>query len=193
MQDGIEFFFFEWISGELTPLKWMEYRNKRCKAEGLGESDVPDDMKKWIDQLAEINIRLLEISFDRIGSLTLGSSTDKLDDKPQIVVGPLIDEGTFMDRAREGQAALSKFGSFRTNAERYLAIIDWVLEDVERNCKPGGAKTYLLHLWLRQHIAASPELNAEEEYYHILHGEPKGDHIKLDENGGITGLLDWEL
>lgn len=184
--------FFQWIEGNPCRLEWDWPRTDEGPRDWC-QIDSPDDVKKWIDQLADFNIRLTAVTFDRIGSLTLDRGDVSAPHDPVLVVGPLIDKKTFIYRAMWDPAIIPTFGPFRTSRERYMAIIDWVLRGIDLDGYKNPIRTCTLHLWLRHCIETNSELNAEESEFFIVHGEPKGDHVMLDSFNKFTGIIDWEL
>lgn len=82
---------------------------------------------------------------------------------------------------------------FRTAAEKWTTIYDLIIDGIVRGCTyiVHREKAFLIHRWIRDCVAAYPRYQEEGETY-ILHEDAKGDTIMVDEQGKITGLIDWE-
>jgi hypothetical protein len=180
------------MPGTVCRLFWGKPLTEGGPLHSWNHTEIPADSKRWIVQLAAINIRLSAITFDRIGSLTVQPSLAGGTGK-EVIVGPLIDDRSYFVRAERSRQTLASFGPFLTNAERYLALVGWALKWIRTGKVDNPVRSYILHLWLRRWISKSQVLNRRELEHCIAHGEPKGDHVMVDRKGNITSVLDWEL
>lgn len=86
-------------------------------------------------------------------------------------------------------------GPFQTPKQRYLAYIDTVMTAIveDRWCAPSKSlKHYLTLLEARSLVEGCKDIGEDEGPFYIKHGEPKGDHIMVDDAGEITAVIDWE-
>jgi hypothetical protein len=51
---------------------------------------------------------------------------------------------------------------------------------------------YLTHLWRLEHLPSLLASVTDDRFY-IKHADDKGDHILIDEDYNITGIIDWEF
>ena len=163
-----------------------------------GVSTTPDirdtSLQKTLTTIrdyARISIRLSELNFSNIGSLTQ-------DNEGRIQVGPLI---TFEESASHPPWYS---GPFRTLAERYLSSIDVKLRQILAGEGPkeyfdgnqtkqvDPVESYLILLELRTVITDSPDFNQEACTTYIKHGDLTGPNIMVNEAGIITGIIDWD-
>jgi hypothetical protein len=130
---------------------------------------------KVMEQLVEIFLELEKHPLRATGSLT--------DDG---MVGPFAQIHTF------STPSLS-LGPFDTTEEALTCIIKHEIEMV----KSGELSTlaidnHLTHIWRLERI---PEMlaNVEDGSFYIKHFDDKGDHILVDDEHNITGIIDWEF
>ncbi|WVF70958.1 hypothetical protein IAT40_005753 [Kwoniella sp. CBS 6097] len=154
-----------------------------------------DKIDRMVLDLANFFIRLSTFTFDSISSLQ-PARTPALGSKHEpratmtYIVGPLVD--WFISE----EAPPYFIGPFKSNRERYLATIDFVLRKIENGVlspdDPIGV--YLWHLEMMEIINKYAKWGEEDNGpYYLKHGDDKGDHILIDEEGNITGILDWEF
>ena len=140
-------------------------------------------MSTFIDSYARFQIKLSDLRFDRIGSLSPDiSATDGAR------VGPLISHFGF--NRPEPPYFL---GPFRTNRERYLAHIDLVLKLTESgvHMQDDPVYAYLAHLYMRDMVLGIEELAKEETEFYVKHADDKADQcLAIDDE--ITAVVDWE-
>lgn len=99
------------------------------------------------------------------------------------------------DEFHSSSSPLYFLGPFQTNSERYLAFINRTLSensDGEGQIKIGSEGIYYTHLWLRQVVEELEELKVIEPTY-SMHGDDKGDHVMVDGNFQVTGIIDWDM
>ncbi len=139
-----------------------------------------------LEQLADLYLELEKHSIPLTGSLTPTSR----------------DAGTSQDVKVGGFAQLPCFetpdrtlGPFKTLEESYSAIIRQQQEMLAKHEVSGlPVDNYLAFLWRLQ---ALPELVADSASctgpFYLKHYDDKGDHILVDEEYSITGVIDWEF
>lgn len=164
-----------------------------------GKSPSSPKLISIVRQLAAEYIKISARTFDQIGSLRLPSQLDESavfeSDTSTITYGPRLHE--VFNEPEHGKCA--SFGPFRTNLEYHLAEIDWVMDRVERGLHqlyfPGledlPILNYLIHHYLRRLLPCFEEL-AEVSPCYIKHADDKGDHIMVDDEGLVAGIIDWE-
>ncbi|WWC68365.1 uncharacterized protein I206_102290 [Kwoniella pini CBS 10737] len=153
----------------------------------LGKIELPEDeLNHFIDEYAKIQIRLskIQLPYTKIGCIRF----DK-DDENNTKVGPLINRNCLMK-----PNSPHFMGPFSTNKERYLALIDTALHLISLNVLKGKqpVDNYLWHLEMRELVNASRVLNDKPKELFIKHDDAKGDHMLMNEDGEITGIIDWE-
>ncbi|WWD05435.1 hypothetical protein V865_003512 [Kwoniella europaea PYCC6329] len=176
--DGLDFFYMDFVPG------------KPLNAPILNGEETPEQMDQAVHDYALFQISLKSLSFDAIGSLYPASSnfTPEHGDHP-VIVGPLLSLHLRFDEPPHF------IGPFKSNKERYLWSIDLVLRKViEGVFHPEAARyVYLAHLELKDMVNRFDKWDTfEDGKFYFKHGDDKGDHIMVDENGHITGILDWE-
>lgn len=141
-----------------------------------------DQRKKVMDQLADTFIQLRKYPFDLLGSL----------DRPGY-----SHIGAF---ARESLTDFTKsemrtMGPFSSLAEFHLSelrlILDLIIREEIYSQQPVDA--YLIHRFLVDllpSVLSSPAPDGQQFY--LKHADDKGDHILVDEDFNITGIIDWE-
>lgn len=133
--------------------------------------------KVWTN-LAGILAELEKHPFPKAGSLSVESS----DDLPSVFA-------TASDRF----VCLDPYGPFETStayytawAEQYLALI------ADGQLYPQfPIEAYLVYRFLRDN-AASQLSDAEDEFF-LKHVDDKGDHLLVDKDLNITGIIDWQM
>lgn len=154
-------------------------------------------LDRVIHQLAEFQSKLSAFTFPSVGSLYAPSTSSP---------GHEMRDATFsVDPARSatvGPSVSLRFcdptpphflGPFASSGERYIANIDLMLGQIAKSGTSLGhpAIVYLVHLWLREVVRSTLSLWVEEEIM-LRHADDRGDHIFLDAEGNISGLIDWE-
>ena len=85
-------------------------------------------------------------------------------------------------------------GPFPTLQARYLTYFDTVMKAIVENrwCAPNKSLDYYLALLAARTLATAREELGEQGPFYLKHGEPKGDHMLLEDDGQITAVIDWE-
>ena len=186
--DGIEFIVIERLDG--TPCA-------RPITKGLSG----DHLDRVVRQLAEFQVKLSDLKFPLIGSPypSTSQSTAKDTCYPPPPAGQAEED---VGTVKVGPSVSLRFfeapppyflGPFTTSGERYVANIDLMLSQIGESGTSLGhpAVVYLVHLWIRDVVTSTPALWVEEEIM-LRHADDRGDHIFLDKEGNLLGLIDWE-
>lgn len=143
-----------------------------------------EQLRKVYDQWSGILCTLHKYPFEKIGSLVLGSQPNG----DVISVGPIVGDrtGTFPQMG-PFQNAKEYYSTF---AEKYLEMI---FDGQLFSAYP--VKAYLIFKYL-QKLAESGRWNAFEAGldngpFFLKHMDDKGDHILVDDDYNITGIIDW--
>ncbi|KAJ5716070.1 hypothetical protein N7493_007981 [Penicillium malachiteum] len=142
----------------------------------------PENRRKVLSQLADIYIQLLKHPVDKMGSF----------DHPGIQhVGPFAVESLTDRRGKE----MRKTGPCSSIQEYYKSGINLTLDLILRQeiytSRPVDA--YLVHRYLLDMVARVFSFNdLDDGNFYLRHADDKGDHILVDEDFNITGIIDWE-
>ena len=168
-----DFFFIDFIEGE-----WHRPLNKDSEL-----TPNPSDLTKTnIYNVAKWYIALERVAFPACGS-------PAFDEEGQIVVGPSITRAPLLDTPPY------YLGPFNSARERYIAHFEGVMELIRQdqwNRGEGWVRAYLEHLEAKTLVEEDEDVMADTGPYYLSHGEPKGDQIMVNEDGDITGVIDWE-
>jgi len=140
--------------------------------------------RNFVESYADFSIQVASLSYDLIGSLTLG------DDGKSFSVGPWF--------AMHGVSSISSPyapGPFKTMRDRYVEHIDRIL-DMTRRGLLGRARPllfYLIHLVAKSLVLGCAELAKEEDKFYLRQPDAREDQYMTDSDGNITAVLDWEL
>ncbi|KAI1204925.1 uncharacterized protein F4807DRAFT_300500 [Annulohypoxylon truncatum] len=135
-----------------------------------------DTAKIW-KGLADIFVELEKHPFTKAGSLYVESP----DDLPSV-------SATASDRF----VCLYPYGPFETSvayytawAEQYLALI------ADGQLYPEfPIEAYLVYRFLQDNAT---QLSSESDEFFLKHVDDKGDHLMVDEDLNITGIIDWQM
>jgi hypothetical protein len=154
--------------------------------------------RKVLDQLADVFASLLEHPFDQIGCLeptpTSSTGENDLDHDGGCRVGPLTAEQA-LDRDALNDDATHSRGPYKSTddyvADMAQAHIDHVLARESYRALDDAADVYLA---LRAVQSSAPLLSPRRrpEGFFLKHMDDKGDHIFIDDEHNIIGIIDWE-
>ncbi|KAI0502843.1 hypothetical protein F5B22DRAFT_44568 [Xylaria bambusicola] len=167
---GVSFLLIE----ELPGRPWI--------GQGVSGKDATRDekLKVW-NAVADILAELEKHPWPKAGSLCLQSSSIGISEVASDRFVVLTPQGPF-------DTALSYYTAF---AEQYLALI---ADDQLYTEYPVDA--YLVYRFLKDNAVqlaqGASEARAPEKFF-LKHVDDKGDHILLDENLNITGVIDWQM
>ncbi|KAK2599071.1 hypothetical protein QQS21_005477 [Conoideocrella luteorostrata] len=142
-----------------------------------------DQMRKVYAQLGSIFTMLSRHPFDRIGSLTLGKDET-------IQIGPVMGDRT---------GTLSCLGLFQDATSYYVAWVNELLRLIASRqiFARFSSHAYMMFKYLGE-LAADGSCNGFEAEldagpYFLKHMDDKGDHILVDEDFNMTGIIDWSF
>ncbi|KAG9258928.1 uncharacterized protein F5Z01DRAFT_641794 [Emericellopsis atlantica] len=141
---------------------------------------TPQQREKVIDQLANTFIELHKYPFPLLGSL----------DTPG--------DSQIASFARESltdyvESKMRSFGPFSTSKEYHLSELRHVLDLILRGemYSQQAVDAYLIHRFLVDLVPLVVDSEENHEFF-LTHADDKGDHILVDEQFNITGIIDWE-
>lgn len=138
--------------------------------------------EKVIDQLANIYIELSRYSFDKIGCL---------DQPGKRHVGAFARE-CLTDFS---QSEMRPLGPFTHLQDYYNASIGLILDMIylQEIYVDKAVDAYLIYRVLLDRVPeVFPKLLVDAEGFYLTHADDKGNHILVDEEFNITGIIDWE-
>ena len=101
--------------------------------------------------------------------------------------------GSVISRFVQQEDAPYYHGPFSTARERYIRFFDTAMEQIlagRRTLPQHVLVDYLTALELKTLVSGCKEL--EHGPWYIKHGEDKGDHFLVDDEGEIKGVIDWD-
>lgn len=147
-------------------------------------SATDDQRRKVYDQLSGVLATLSKHPFDRIGSLTL-------DKDGSIRLGPLVGDRT---------GTLSRLGPFQDATQYYVAWAEEYIRLVADGQLFGNfpVTAYLIFRYLRDLVVSrgiSPDQSSQLDAgpFYLKHTDDKGDHIMVDGDFNMTGIIDWSF
>lgn len=142
----------------------------------------PEQRKKVMSQLADIYIELQNIPFDLMGSL----------DQPRDNhIGPFARESSTDYR----DSQMRPIGPFISFGDCLAASIRLTLDLIVRGeCYVAQAvDAFLIHRFLLDSVPSILSHNGlDDGCFYLTHADDKGDHILVDDDYNITGIIDWE-
>ncbi|KAL4958243.1 hypothetical protein BDW69DRAFT_179839 [Aspergillus filifer] len=161
---GVDYILMEKLNGRV--LDWKTATNQQ--------------KEKVMQQLVDIYLEIERYTFDKIGSLafstdgTIGVQALALPSTYKLDSGPL---GPFTSCREGAQALLGCFLAMIASGE-----ID----------SYSPADSYLVHKHLQELSSSIFPDNAEENKFYLKHPDDKGDHILVNDDFDIMGIIDWE-
>jgi len=140
-----------------------------------------EDMKVFVDDYAEISIKMSKIPCDAIGSLSRN-------DAGEVVWGPHLSGGY-----PENQDAPHFGGPFYTLCDRWVYRIDALINLIKKGLvyRKSPLLHYLAFMEARRLVMGDPVLSRRESTFYIRHPDCSGANI-LANGVNIVGLVDWE-
>jgi hypothetical protein len=147
-------------------------------------NDIPvDRMEHILEQFVEVFVELEKSPF-----LTIGS----LQNPGNLSIGPIAAE-QFADLDENNNLQL--LGPFKNAVDYRLATVRQQMEFIARGevHHTNAIDSYLVHGYLLEHAPAfSRREQCSASMYYLKHMDDKGDHILVDDDYNITGIIDWE-
>lgn len=165
---------FEWESDVGTPFILMQ----KLPGSALEWSEASSEQRtKVLTQLADTFVELERRSFSALGSFSRGGK-----------IGSYAQEAMFPTPSQA-------IGPFGTPQEASSAMIQNALLMIENGTLSTFAvDNYLTHLWRLEHLPSLfPADNPYQKAHYLKHEDDKGDHILVDAEYNITGIIDWEF
>ncbi|KAG2167872.1 hypothetical protein JADG_007611 [Aureobasidium aubasidani] len=162
---GVGYMFIERLPGK--PLDWARA--------------TEDQKHRIIDQLADHAIELSKHPLDKIGSFNRPGDEH---------IGPIARE-EFSDVT---DGAIHALGPFTSMREYYTAYLHNTLERI-LTCQlytHHALDAYLIHRFLLDLTEQVWPVEEENEKMYLNHADDKGNHVLVDDNYTITGIIDWE-
>ncbi|KAI1502111.1 hypothetical protein F5X99DRAFT_408301 [Biscogniauxia marginata] len=133
-------------------------------------------------QLADIFIELSRYPFDLLGSLDCPGDSH---------VGAFARE-SLTDFVQSGMRTMGPFSSLEEYHKSSLRLVlDLILR--EEIYSQQAVDAYLIHRFLFDLVpSVLPQTVQDNQIYYLKHADDKGDHILVDEDFNITGIIDWE-
>jgi hypothetical protein len=158
-----------------------ELQGKPWAGQGTSGSKATDhDKEKVWSGLANILIELENYPFPKAGSLCLQSS--------EIEVSAVASDRFLI---------LTPRGPFTTSIAYYTAFSELCMELIADGqlYTEYPVDAYLAYRFLKDNAAqlASLEEHQTTESFYLKHVDDKGDHILVDEQLNITGIIDWQM
>lgn len=148
----------------------------------LSQLHTEDQLRHVYGQFHNILTTLIQHPFDQIGSLTVKNGT--------IQIGPVIGDRT---------GTLSRLGPFSDAAGYYVAWADEYLRLIadRQLFAQFPIDAYLMFKYLRE-LADNGRCNGFEREldkgpFFLKHMDDKGDHILVDEDFNLVGIIDWSF
>lgn len=150
----------------------------------LDKADAPQK-RRFLEQFADIFAELSSHPFASIGCLTKGKSG-------RIAVGPLVTERTAR-RTEDNKLRLP--GPYRTAIDYRREVLEIHLEHIRNREAYVDQRldAFAVHRFLLDNVSslAKVDLKAGEKFY-MKHIDDKGDHILVDDEFNIVGIINWE-
>lgn len=143
--------------------------------------------EKVVRQLADIMLEIERYPFDRLGSLVATTPTAE----PQIQVQGLARHSTFRSGEDDGPP-----GPFRSSREASRTIVEAHLRMIasgEIGTAENAVDVFLAHRFRLDVLdCAWKSAEDEGEKFFLKHADDKGDHILVNDDFDIVGVIDWE-
>ncbi len=148
--------------------------------EGTSTHHTPvQELEKVMAGLADVLIELHRHPFDKIGSLQYKSSKLEVSafaSDQTLILGP---SGPF-------ESSRSYYTAY---AEQYLALI--------ADCQTYtnfSIEAYLIYQYLKDNVdQLCPTTSGQPEHFFLKHIDDKGDHLMVDKDLNIVGVIDWQM
>ncbi|WVQ81434.1 hypothetical protein IAT38_003558 [Cryptococcus sp. DSM 104549] len=173
-ESPIDYFFMEFVEGS-APFVDLS----------MDEMTASPVIDQFIDDLASY---FITISNAPLPSSGIGSLYRKEGDT--FTVGPLCTAGYLMNPHPP-----HFLGPFKTQKERYLSHFDYALDYIYLFSPDFGIDQIIMYLWVaeaRELVRGCAELDEVETEFYVKHGDDWLRQYFADEEGKITGVLDWE-
>nr|XP_018264475.1 uncharacterized protein I303_02642 [Kwoniella dejecticola CBS 10117]OBR86633.1 hypothetical protein I303_02642 [Kwoniella dejecticola CBS 10117] len=162
-----------WLEGDA----WKPFMDRNLESSPLSSKSL-----RHINDLAKWFISMEKVSFRQVGS------PEFAENGKDIGIGPLIERHPAFNIPPYYQ------GPFRTSRDRWIATINSRISLIlsRTYCNPKHEVVwYLVYLEAKRLIEGCEEMRGTGPFY-IKHDDDRFDHIRANEDGTLTGILDWE-
>ncbi|KAF9767663.1 hypothetical protein IL306_015140 [Fusarium sp. DS 682] len=137
--------------------------------------------ERVMSQLADTFVELQKYPFDLLGSL---------DSPGEPHVGAFARE-SLTDFV---QSEMCTIGPFSSLEDYHISSIQLILDLIVREemYSQQAVDAYLIHRYLLDLVPHVLPIIHNDKKFYLKHADDKGDHILVDENFNITGIIDWE-
>ncbi|KAJ5697259.1 hypothetical protein N7488_010943 [Penicillium malachiteum] len=131
-----------------------------------------------LEQLAEILIEISKHPFSQAGSLKIEGN--------EVGIGPV---------ASNRFVALNNYGPFDGSSEYLTNITEQYMDLIADGqlYTEYSVEAFLFYHFLRQNIQSLIPEDDKSGQFFMKHVDDKGDHLLVDENSNITGIIDWQF
>lgn len=163
-------------------------------ASGLAQNSVT------MQDLAQVYIQLSENPLRGIGSVwtTQFSEMQALDNGlcDDFIIGPTELDFNNADDIINASSATPLprlYGPYLSYAQCQTAYLDRLIDLFMRESSPDRSQLYMCHE-VRRLVNLETDASGDTVVpSYMFHADARGDHIMVDEDGHITGIIDWEL
>ena len=137
--------------------------------------------KKVMEQIADTFVELHQNPFPLLGSLISSATPD---------IGPFAQE-SFTEFVHSKMCPTGPLSSLE---EYHLSSLRLILDLVVRKemYSQQSVDAYLIHRFLIDLVPLVLPSAHDDGKFYLKHADDKGDHILVDEDLNITGIIDWE-
>lgn len=137
----------------------------------------PDQKKCVIEQLADILVEISKNPLPLVGSLVMKN-----------------DEVDVSAVASNRFVALNTYGPFKSTLDYVISIIDQYLDLIadEQLHHEHPLEAFLFYHFLRQNTDTLVASDTPGQFF-LKHVDDKGDHLLVDEEFNVTGIIDWQF
>jgi hypothetical protein len=172
------------LGGEANPVGVGYILMEKLPGKSLRWSLASEDQRTTVlSGVADAFIELHKHPLPQMGALQLEPGAG--------AIGQFARE-SLLDLENSHLAGLGPFTSveeYHTSSIRL--ILDHILRKEKYTSQPVDA--YLIHRFLLDVVSkVSPTLHDQKSQFYLKHADDKGDHILVDEDYNITGIIDWE-
>ncbi|KAJ3474620.1 hypothetical protein NLG97_g9761 [Lecanicillium saksenae] len=143
---------------------------------------TPDQRRKVMDQLADLQIEIFKYPLPVLGSMNTPGSAEIGGSAHEMLLSVMGDQ-------------LQSCSPFHLAEAHRTHILQLTLHRIlkEEMYTQRCVDAYLIHRFLLDLVPKlTPAHQNTDGNFYLKHGDDKGDHILVDENFNITGVIDWE-
>ena len=179
---GAPYILMSFIPGDTVSSKWFDE---------TGPTPLEERRLRTLDSVASAMSQLRKFQFDKIGALQfLPGTSDSLGDT--ITVGPCYqwEEPDFEDEKGIQDIRIIEFGPFETS-KSYLQHYLNNTRPVLKKARPGRGSCAFLDMMI-PYLPPSGKRSSTKETFVISLPDFDSQNIMIDEQGNLTGIIDWD-